>query len=158
MEVFGWGFWENFSKRTDWLTTPSSSCLKPRHHAWRLQQPSYAHIDKRHPLRWCSGKMERAPTKWLRHVLAVNRLPWSAFYGRKMNSLFAEATVSKVFCNLQSNAFLTVPVTFCDTLQLICSLFLPQDAPRQCPLANTSQGLTTGLPHSNTPRGLPPLI
>lgn len=51
-------------------------------------------------------------------VWAVDHLAWSAFYGRNMNFLFAEATVNEAFCTLQSNAFVTNPVTSCDAGQV----------------------------------------
>lgn len=86
--------------------------------------------------------MERTPTTWLRYVSVMDHLPRSVFYGRRINS-FAKTTISKAFCNLQSNAFLTDPTLSVHALQLMNG-FSP--AIEHTSKALTSQQLTTGLP------------
>lgn len=59
--------------------------------------------------------------------------PWAALHGRKINPLFSKATVSKAFCKLQADAFLTHAITFC-----ACIFIAEQsrDAPHRHSLAN----------------------
>lgn len=92
----------------------SSSCLKARCH------PSCAHIDKSHPLRWPNGKMEKNPNNMVEICISYGPPTPVCFYWRKINSS-AKTTVSKTFCNLQSNAFLTDPTLSVHALQLMNS-------------------------------------
>lgn len=140
MEVPG-----NFFKRNR-LADPSLFFLPERQ-----MSPILCPHWQKPPLRWPNGKMERTPTTWLRYVSAMDHLPRSVFYGRKINS-FAKNTVSKALCNLQSNAFLTDPTLSVHALQLMNG-FSP--AIEHTSTALTSQQLTTGLPHSNTHLALP---